>query len=225
MTPLEKISSHYTHEERAMQWLDQICTEQDWVTIESTEIIQKGSAPDSVQFDIEIQGDSTRGYRLSGMVALGRHGLVAIQPLIVLGATEITTELLGNDPWCLLCISPEMDESQLPLGDRLCSMILALHDDHTLAKSMPLLDLFLAHDYEEHQWIRGYQSTGIALVEGDDEFYDSVPNELRHLDHHFSCLEDELQYAAYSPKDKQIVFDDEMREAAEETRQKKQMLE
>ena len=225
MTPLEKISSHYAHEKRAMQWLDQICTEQAWVNIESTDVKQKDSRPDYVQFDIEIQGESKRGYLLSGMVTLGKHGLVAIQPLIVLGATEMPTELLGNDPWCLLCISPIMDESQIPLGDRLCSMILALHNDQTLAKSIPLLELFLAHDYEEHQWIRGYHSTGIALVEGDDEFYHSVPNELRHLDHHFSCLEDELQYAAYSPKDKQIVFDEEMREAAQETRDKKQMVE
>ena len=202
-----------------MQWLDQICSDLDWVAVESTYGEHKGYDFEHVTFEITLKAESKRMYHICGMVALGKNELVSLHQIEVKGTVPQLNEPAVQDPWCSLCISTQRGEGDLPLGDRLCSMILALHDDHTLAKSMPLLDLFLAHDYEEHQWIRGYQSTGIALVEGDDEFYDSVPNELRHLDHHFSCLEDELQYAAYSPKDKQIVFDDEMREAAEETRQ------
>lgn len=225
MTPLEKISSHYTHEKKAMQWLDQICSEHDWVTIESKNGELKGQDFEHVQFNIELQGVSKRWYRLSGVVALGTNGLVDIYPSEVMGRSVLPTEILEQDPWCSLCISPDRDASHLPLGDRLCSMILALHDDLTLAKSMPLMELFLVHDYEEHKWILGYFSTGISLDNDDCEYFDRIPSEIRHLSHHFACIEDELQCSSFSIEERQSLIDEEMRAATKEIRKKKQVEE
>ena len=221
MTPLEKISSHYIHEKKAIQWLDQICSEHDWVTIESKNGKLIGHDFEHVQFDIKLQGISKRWYRLSGLVALGANELVDIQPLEVMGASVLPTEKLEQDPWCSLCISPDRNASYLPLGDRLCSMVLALHDDLTLAKSIPLMELFLVHDYEEHQWILGYYSTGLSLNDDESEYYDSIPSEIRNLSHHFACIEDELQCSAFSHEERQSLIDDEMRAASEEIHKKK----
>jgi hypothetical protein len=224
MTPLEKISSKYTHEKKAMQWLDHICAEHDWVTIKSNNGEEKGFKKEHVRFDILLQGESKRRYLIRGMVGLGEKGLVEFL-LKVCGATKPSTEIIEQDPWCSLCISPDINSSHLPLGDRLCSMILALHNDLTLAKSMPLLEMFLAHDYEEHQWILGYFSTGIELNNDDYGYYDRIPSEIRNLSHHFKCIEDELQCSSFSIDERQSLIDEEMRAATKEIRNKKQVEE
>ena len=58
MTPLEKIASYYENEKKAIQWLNQICSENEWVTIESQE--NAVSDVDVVHFQIELKGESQR---------------------------------------------------------------------------------------------------------------------------------------------------------------------
>tara|TARA_B110001452_G_C15221150_1_gene423362 strand:+ start:1376 stop:2053 length:678 start_codon:yes stop_codon:yes gene_type:complete len=225
MTPLEKISSYFIHEKKAMEWLDSICSGNDWVTIESKNGGDKSYNCEHVQFEIRLQGESKRRYRIWGMVALGEEGLVKIQPLSVYGAVESSNGILEQDPWCSLCISPDIKSPHLPLGDQLCSMVLALHNDRVLAKSIPLLEMFLVHDYEEHQWILGYYSTGLSLNDDESEYYDSIPSEIRNLSHHLTCIEDELQCSAFSHEERQSLIDGEMRAASEEIHKKKHIEE
>tara|TARA_B110000211_G_C14036041_1_gene534566 strand:+ start:923 stop:1600 length:678 start_codon:yes stop_codon:yes gene_type:complete len=225
MTPLEKISLHYPHERKAMQWLDSICSGHDWVAVESTLGETKGYDFEHVLFEITLKGESKRMYRISGMVTLGEHGLVEVHPIEVMGSILPSNEPQKHDPWCSLCISTQRGEDDLPLGDRLGSMVLALRNDKALAKSIPLLELFLAHDSEEHQWIFGYFSTGISLDDDENEVYGQIPIELRNLSHHFACIEDDLQGSVYSSEERQSILDDEMRAISQEIRERKQVEE
>ena len=225
MTPLEKISSHYPHERRAMQWLDHICSGHDWVTVESTHGENKGYNFEYVEFEITLRGESKRKYMICGMVAQGENELVEIHQFEVRGAVSQDTEPTVQDPWCSLCISPQTGVTNLPLGDRLSSMILSLHNDDELAKSIPLLELFLAHGSEEHQWILGYYSTGISLNDDEHECYQQIPIEIRNLSHHFACIEDELQGSVYSAEERQSFLDEEMRAISREIQERKQVEE
>ena len=225
MTPLEKISSNYPHERRAMQWLDQICSDLDWVAVESTYGEHKGYDFEHVTFEITLKAESKRMYHICGMVALGKNELVSLQQIEVKGTVPQLNEPAVQDPWCSLCISTQRGEGDLPLGDRLGSMILALRNDKVLAKSIPLLELFLAHGSEEHQWILGYFSTGISLDDDEHEVYDQIPIELRNLSHHFACIEDELQGSVYSSEKRQSILDNEMRAISQGIRERKQVEE
>ena len=225
MTPLEKISSDYPHEKKAMQWLDSICSGHDWVAVESTQGETKGYDFEHVTFEITLKAESKRMYHICGMVALGKSELVSLHQIEVKGTVPQPYEPAVQDLWCSLCISTQRGEGDLPLGDRLSSMILALRNDKVLAKSIPLLELFLAHDSEEHQWILGYFSTGISLDDDEHEVFDQIPIELRNLSHHFACIEDELQGSVYSTEERQNILDNEMRSISKEIRGSKQVEE
>ena len=223
MTPLEKIASHFTHEERAIQWLNQICSENEWVTLESQSKIDNDV--DMVYYKIQLQGESQRRYRITGAVARGEGCLVSLLPEHIIGADEQADERDGMDAWCSLCLNPIGRGLELPLGDRLCSLLLALHNDLQLAKSIAIMDLFLAHDHNDHKWIIGYHSEGMYLSGENKELYDLVPEEIRHLNHHFSCIDGEIQLESLSEEDAQLLFDQEMRAATKEIRKKKQVEE
>jgi hypothetical protein len=225
MTPLEKISSLYPHERRAMKWLDNICSGLDWVTVESAQGEDKNFIFDYVTFEITLKGESKRIYQICGMVALGENELVAIHEFEVRGTVSQFTEPPVQDLWCSLCIGPKREATPLPLGDRLSSMILALRNDIVLAKSIPMLELFLAHGSEDHQWISGYFSTGISLDDDEHGYYTQIPIEIRNLSHHFTCIEDELQGSVYSSEERQNIIDDEMRAISQEIRERKQVQE
>lgn len=223
MTPLKKISSLYPQERRAMEWLDNICSGLDWVAVESAQGENKSYNFEHVTFEITLKGESKRMYQICGMVALGENELVEIHAFEVRGTVSQFTEPQAQDLWCSLCIGTQRGEGDLPLGDRLSSMILALRNDRKLAKSIPLLEMFLAHDSEEHQWISGYFSTGISLDDDEHEVYAQIPVEIRNLSHHFACIEDELQGSAYSLEERQNLIDDEMRAISQEIRERKQV--
>ena len=225
MTPLEKISSHYPHEKKAMEWLDSICSGHDWVAVESKQGETKGYDFEHVTFEITLKAESKRMYHICGMVALGKNELVSLHQIEVKGTVPQPYEPAVQDLWCSLCISTQRGEGDLPLGDRLGSMVLALRNDKVLAKSIPLLELFLAHDSEEHQWILGYFSTGISLDDDEHEVFDQIPIELRNLSHHFACIEDELQGSVYSTEERQNILDNEMRSISKEIRASKQVEE
>jgi hypothetical protein len=220
MTPLETIASHFTHEKRAIQWLNQICTGNEWVSIESR--YKDEIDVDVVNFNIELQGESLRKYRIVGAVTRGEKSLVSLMPEQVLGTDEQADEQDGMDAWCSLCLNPIGRNSELPLGDRLCSLLLALHNDIQLAKSIAIIDLFLAHDHNDHKWIIGYHSEGMYLPGEDKELYELVPEEIRHLNHHFYCIEDDLQFASLNEEDAQLIFDEEIHIASNKIRKKKQ---
>jgi len=208
-----------------MQWLDHICSGHNWVTVASTHDENKSYNFEHVEFEITLKGESKRRYVICGTVALGENELVGIHQFEVRGAVSQYTEPALQDPWCSLCISPQTMETNLPLGDHLSSMILALRNDNELAKSMPLLELFLAHGSEEHQWILGYYSTGISLNDDEHEFYQQIPIEIRNLSHHFACIEDELQGSVYSAEERQSFLDEEMRAISREIQERKQVEE
>jgi len=87
------------------------------------------------------------------------------------------------------------------------------------------MDLFLAHDHNDHKWIIGYHSEGMYLSGENKELYDLVPEEIRHLNHHFSCIDGEIQLESLNEEDAQLLFDEEMRAATKEIRKKKQVEE
>ena len=220
MKPLEKIASYYENEKKAIQWLKQICSENEWVTIESQD--NAVSDIDVVHFQIELKGESQRTYRIEGVIARGEDSLVSLQPEHISGIDEKADERDGKVAWCSLCLNPSETDIQLPLGDRLCSLLLALQNDVELAKSIALVNLFLAHDYSEHKWIIGYHSDGMYLPCEETELYDLIPEDIRQLNYHFSCIEDELQYACMSENEKQMIIDEEVHRASEKIREKKQ---
>lgn len=208
-----------------MEWLDSICSGHDWVAVESKQGETKGYDFEHVTFEITLKAESKRMYHICGMVALGKNELVSLHQIEVKGTVPQPYEPAVQDLWCSLCISTQRGEGDLPLGDRLGSMVLALRNDKVLAKSIPLLELFLAHDSEEHQWILGYFSTGISLDDDEHEVFDQIPIELRNLSHHFACIEDELQGSVYSTEERQNILDNEMRSISKEIRASKQVEE
>lgn len=208
-----------------MEWLDSICSGHDWVAVESKQGETKGYDFEHVTFEITLKAESKRMYHICGMVALGKNELVSLHQIEVKGTVPQPYEPAVEDLWCSLCISTQRGEGDLPLGDRLGSMVLALRNDKVLAKSIPLLELFLAHDSEEHQWILGYFSTGISLDDDEHEVFDQIPIELRNLSHHFACIEDELQGSVYSTEERQNILDNEMRSISKEIRGSKQVEE
>jgi len=175
-----------------------------------------------VDFRIELEAKSRRRYRIVGRIMQTEWELAKIQPTEVSGTSLEDTEELGGEGWCHLCIISSENGELLPIGDQLISMVLAMHDDVALAQQIPLLELFLVHEQKEYQWIQAYLSDGIVLKQNDAELYQMIPDEIRYLDHHFSCMEDELQYAEFTEEDRQAIFDDEIRIQAQKIREKKQ---
>ncbi len=175
-----------------------------------------------VDFRIELEAKSRRRYRIVGRIMQTEWELAKIQPTEVSGTSSEDTEELGGEGWCHLCIISSENGELLPIGDQLISMVLAMHDDVALAQQIPLLELFLVHEQKEYQWIQAYLSDGIVLKQNDAELYQMIPDEIRYLDHHFSCMEDELQYAEFTEEDRQAIFDDEIRIQAQKIREKKQ---
>ena len=56
----------------------------------------------------------------------------------------------------------------------------------------------------------------------ETELYDLIPEDIRQLNYHLSCLEDELRFAYMSENEKQAIIDEEMHRASEKIREKKQ---
>ncbi len=207
-----------------MTWLYEFSNQHKWMAMENEEAVCDN--PDEfpvVDFHIDLKGKSKRRYKIIGRIMQTECELAKIQPIQVFGAGEEVREQIGDDEWCQLCITSTEFGELLPLGDQLISIVLAMHDDVAMAQEFPLIELFLAHGQEEYQWIQGYTSDGIELGQSDTDLYKIIPSEIRYLDHYFSCLEDELQYAAFTEKDKQIIFDEEIRLQAKNIREKKQI--
>jgi len=223
MTPLEKICSPFANEQRAIAWLYGFTSQQDWIEIESEHATCKN--PDEfpvVDFKIQLKAKSKRRYKIIGRILQSECEIAIIQPIQVLGTGSEETEDFGSEKWCNLCITPSEYGELLPLGDQLISIVLAMHDDIALAQQIPLLELFLVHEQKEYQWIEAYISDGIVLGYSDPEFYKMIPDEIRYLDHHFSCMEDELQYASFTDGERQAIYDEEMRHQVQKIREKKQ---
>ena len=223
MTPLEKICSPFPNEHRAITWLYGFTSQHDWITMESENATCKN--PDGfpvVDFRIELNAKSRRRYKIVGRIIQTEWELAKIQPTEVSGTSSEENEELGGEGWCQLCISSSENGELLPIGDQLISMVLAMHDDISLAQQIPLLELFLVHEQKEHQWIQAYLSDGIVLEQNDPDLYQMIPDEIRYLDHHFSCMEDGLQYTEFTEEDRQAIFDDEIRIQSQKIREKKQ---
>ena len=101
-------------------------------------------------------------------------------------------------------------------------MVLGLHDDEKVSALIPLLEMVLLQEAEDHQWIQSYSADGISLEQNDMELYDTIPLELRLLAHHFDCRQGDIQYAALSNEEKQEIFNEEMRLQCPSIREKKQ---
>lgn len=223
MVPLFEICSPFENEKKAIMWLYGFSMTQDWMSIESNVAMCKN--PDDfpvIDFQIHLKAKSERRYKINGRIMQTEFELAQIQPIQVFGTSAETNEHTGVDEWCHLCINTSEYGELLPLGDQLISMTMALHDDIALSKLLPLLELFLAHGKEEYQWIQAYLSDGIVLEQSDQDIYKLIPEDIRYLDHHFSCMEDQLQYVGFSEEEKQAIYDEEFRHLAEKVRQKKQ---
>lgn len=223
MTPLEKICSPFTNEQRAIAWLYGFISEQDWIEIESEHATCTN--PDDfpvVDFQIQLKAKSKRRYKIIGRILQTECEIAIIQPIQVSGTGSEEIEEFGSEKWCNLCINPSEYGELLPLGDQLISMVLGMHDDIALAQQIPLLELFLVHEKKEFQWIDAYTSDGIVLGQSDPDYYKMIPDEIRFLEHHFSCMGDVLQYTEFTEDDRQAIYDEEIRHQVQKIREKKQ---
>lgn len=223
MNALEEMCQPFESEKRAMEWLHALCSEYEWMSVDSEEVKSEntGELP-VVNYKLNLQSKSGRKYRIVGQAMLTEHDITETQPILVFGSVAEPIETLEKVSWCQLCISPSGKGQNVPLADRLVSMVLGLHDDEKLSALIPLLEMFLLHEAEDHQWIQSYYSDGISLEQNDMELYDIIPLELRLLAHHFDCIQDEIQYVALSNEEKQEIFNEEMRLQCQKIREKKQ---
>jgi len=89
-----------------------------------------------------------------------------------------------------LCLNIHEEKQHLPIGDRLASLALSLHNDIKLAMDIPLVAQFIVCPRNELLNVHIFQDEMIVTTDLlNDEFYDEEPSEFLDSDDEFDFLE------------------------------------
>ena len=147
--------------EKSMQFLREVCN------IDGIEMIDSNSIYKIV---VQVRGRSGRHYEVE-----------ASRPIGLFMQTPWTTEVVGA-AWkrdfdsekaraytAKLCLNIHEDKEHLPVGDRLASLVLSLHNDVKLAMEIPLVAQFIVCPREELFHIFTFQEELVVTQDMSDE--------------------------------------------------------
>lgn len=137
---------------------------------------------------VEVKGQSKRWYRVESNLTCHFFGdQDGMDWMTTVRGARRKGDLIDNHPYHVeLCLHP--NNQQLPVGDRLVSLILSLHNDLKTAMKIPLLAQFIVCPREELKDIMILQKDIIvtySMLEGEE------PEPFEEHDH---CIE-EIQLA------------------------------
>ena len=228
MTLIENFSRDMPLEHKAIQWLTSFCETEPWVQLRSSKNTTDECEIPLLNVELIVESVSNRRYELNIYAGIGEQKIVQLFQPSLRGKINLESQLDEQDScfdeeryWCNLCLEVEDEHESLPFGDHLITLALALRDDVSTAKKIPLLDMFLAHDEDEHVWIEGYYISGPETGIYDREDEKLIPLGIRTLCHKFSCLEDELACSSFGEDERYKIIEEEMRTAAVEIRKNK----
>lgn len=147
--------------EKSMQFLHEICN------IDGIELIDSNSI---YKIFVRVRGRSGRHYEVE-----------ASRPIGLFLQTPWTTEVTGA-AWkrdfdsektraytAKLCLNIHSDKEHLPVGDRLASLALSLHNDIKLAMEIPLVAQFIVCPREELYHVFKFQEELVVTQDMIDE--------------------------------------------------------
>lgn len=148
--------------EKSMQFLREICN------IDGIELIDSNSI---YKIFVRVRGRSGRHYEVE-----------ASRPIGLFLQTPWTTEVTGA-AWkrdfdsektraytAKLCLNIHSDKEHLPVGDRLASLALSLHNDIKLAMDIPLVAQFIVCPREELYHVFKFQEELVVTQDMIDDF-------------------------------------------------------
>jgi len=169
------MESELNPHEKSMQFLRDICN------IDGIELIESKSIYTIV---VRVRGRSGRHYEVE-----------ASRPLGLFLQTPWTTEVTGA-AWkrdfdseksraytAKLCLNIHQDKEHLPVGDRLASLALSLHNDIKLAMEIPLVAQFIVCPREELYHVFTFQEELVVTQDLVDESYHFGGNPQHALDY------------------------------------------
>ncbi|MGB1792485.1 MAG: hypothetical protein ACPHM4_02450 [Candidatus Poseidoniaceae archaeon] len=184
--------------EKSMQFLREICN------IDGIELIDSNSI---YKIFVRVRGRSGRHYEVE-----------ASRPIGLFLQTPWTTEVTGA-AWkrdfdsektraytAKLCLNIHSDKEHLPVGDRLASLALSLHNDIKLAMEIPLVAQFIVCPREELYHVFKFQEELVVTQDMIDESaHDGNPQHV--LD--YMEEEREIEYIDFLPDFWHFDSDDE----------------
>ena len=192
------MESNLDPHEKSMQFLREICN------IDGIELVDSNSI---YKIIVRVRGRSGRHYEVE-----------ASRPLGLFLQTPWTTEVIGA-AWkrdfdsentraytAKLCLNIHPDKEHLPVGDRLASLALSLHNDIKLAMEIPLVAQFIVCPREELYHVFKFQEELVVTQDMIDESaHDGNPQHV--LD--YMEEEREIEYIDFLPDFWHFDSDDE----------------
>lgn len=159
--------------EKSMQFLREICN------IDGIELIDSNSI---YKIFVRVRGRSGRHYEVE-----------ASRPIGLFLQTPWTTEVTGA-AWkrdfdsektraytAKLCLNIHSDKEHLPVGDRLASLALSLHNDIKLAMDIPLVAQFIVCPREELYHVFKFQEELVVTQDMIDDFRPAYGGNPQHV--------------------------------------------
>ena len=159
--------------EKSMQFLREICN------IDGIELIDSNSI---YKIFVRVRGRSGRHYEVE-----------ASRPIGLYLQTPWTTEVTGA-AWkrdfdsektraytAKLCLNIHSDKEHLPVGDRLASLALSLHNDIKLAMEIPLVAQFIVCPREELYHVFKFQEELVVTQDMIDDFNPAYGGNPQHV--------------------------------------------
>ena len=147
--------------EKSIKFLQDVC-QMDGIELLKTSTIYK--------ITVRIRGRSGRHYEVVATRPIGLFSKVGWETSIIGAAwkndfnSESTRSYTVN-----LCLNTHGNKSHLPIGDRLASLALSLHDDLKLAMEIPLVAQFIVCPREDLYHIYTFQDDMIVTQDMIDE--------------------------------------------------------
>ena len=167
------IESELEPHEKSMQFLREICN------IDGIELIDSNSI---YKIFVRVRGRSGRHYEVE-----------ASRPIGLFLQTPWTTEVTGA-AWkrdfdsektraytAKLCLNIHSDKEHLPVGDRLASLALSLHNDIKLAMEIPLVAQFIVCPREELYHVFKFQEELVVTQDMIDDFNPAYGGNPQHV--------------------------------------------
>ena len=167
------MESNLDPHEKSMQFLREICN------IDGIELVDSNSI---YKIIVRVRGRSGRHYEVE-----------ASRPLGLFLQTPWTTEVIGA-AWkrdfdsentraytAKLCLNIHSDKEHLPVGDRLASLALSLHNDIKLAMEIPLVAQFIVCPREELYHVFKFQEELVVTQDMIDDFTPAYGGNPQHV--------------------------------------------
>ena len=147
--------------EKSIKFLKDIC-EMDGIELLKTSTIYK--------IVVRVRGRSGRHYEVTASRPVGLFSQEPWQTSILGAAWKNDFNSESTMPYTTnLCLNTHEDKRHLPIGDRLASLILSLHNDIKLAMDIPLVAQFIVCPREDLNHVYSFQNDMVVTQDMIDE--------------------------------------------------------